>query len=58
MTNQSRPDLGADGKIDATIARVAFAVGASVPVAGPAVLGGRERVTAGMKSLRQGLDFL
>src|SRR4029077_14130326 len=48
-------DLEVDGGIDAETARLAVEAGANVLVAGSAVFGDTEGVTAGMKSLRASL---
>jgi len=51
-------DLEVDGGIDPETARLALAAGANVLVAGAAVFGHRDGVTAGMKHLRASLDLV
>jgi len=51
-------DLEVDGGIDPETARLALAAGANVLVAGSAVFGHRDGVTAGMKHLRASLDLV
>ncbi len=58
MINRLNPgcDLEVDGGIDSNTARLAFAAGANVLVAGSAVFGDREGVAAGMKKLRASVE--
>jgi ribulose-phosphate 3-epimerase len=51
-------ELEVDGGIDSTTARLAIAAGANVLVAGSAVFGDRDGVTAGMQSLRTSLAYV
>jgi ribulose-phosphate 3-epimerase len=51
-------DLEVDGGIDPVTAQLAVEAGANVLVAGSAVFGDREGVTAGMKSLRASLGLV
>jgi ribulose-phosphate 3-epimerase len=51
-------DLEVDGGIDPDTARLAVAAGANVLVAGSAVFGDRDGVTAGLKSLRASLGLV
>jgi ribulose-phosphate 3-epimerase len=50
-------DLDVDGGIDPETARLAVDAGANVLVAGSAVFGNREGVSAGMTSLRASLGL-
>jgi ribulose-phosphate 3-epimerase len=50
-------DLEADGGIDSDTGRLAVDAGANVLVAGSAVFGDREGVTAGVRSLRASLEL-
>jgi ribulose-phosphate 3-epimerase len=60
MIERIKPACGleVDGGIDAATARLAVEAGARILVAGTAIFGAREGVTAGMDSLRAGLHLV